>query len=82
MGHHPLLGDKSKMSHLLINNVENSSFERPDVFGFKLQSGQTKRNKIYIYCFLTKHTTLRSQSKDWLVLNQDNVSECSDMFSV
>ena len=63
MGHRPLLGDKSKMSRLLINNVENSSFERSDVFGFKLQSGQTKSNKIYIDCFLTKYTTLRSKSR-------------------
>ena len=31
MGHHPLLGDKSNMSQLLINNVENTSFERTDV---------------------------------------------------
>jgi hypothetical protein len=25
------------------------------------------------------HAALRSKSKDWLVLNQDNVSEWSDM---
>ena len=33
--------------------------------GFDPRSGQTKDNK---------HTALRSKSKDWLVLNQNNVS--------
>ena len=31
MGHRPLLGDKSKISQLLLNNVENISFERQDL---------------------------------------------------
>jgi hypothetical protein len=43
------------------------------------QSGQTKDYKIGIYCFFAKHAVLRKKSKDWLVLNQDNVSEWSDM---
>jgi hypothetical protein len=33
--------------------------------GFRLRSGQTKDNKIGIYCFSTKHTALRRKSKDW-----------------
>ena len=32
-------------------------------------------NKIGICCFSAKNTALRSKSKDWLALNQDNVSE-------
>ena len=42
-------------------------------------SCQTKDYKIGIYCFSAKRTTLRSQTKDWLAQNQNNVSEWSDM---
>jgi hypothetical protein len=42
-------------------------------------SGETKDYNIDICCFSTKHTALRSKSKDWLAWNQDNVSEWSDM---
>ena len=35
--------------------------------------------KIGICCFSAKHAAPRRKSKDWLVLNQDNVSEWSDM---
>ena len=37
-------------------------------------SGQTKDYKIG-----TKHTALRSKSKNWLARNQSNVSEWKDM---
>ena len=37
-------------------------------------------DKIGIYCFSAKHTALRRKSKDWLVRNQDNMSEWDDMF--
>jgi hypothetical protein len=47
--------------------------------GFKPRSGQTNEYKIGICCFSTKHTALRSESKDWLARNQNNVSEWSDM---
>ena len=47
--------------------------------GFEPRSGQTKDYKIGICCFSTKHTALRSKSKDWLARNQNNVSEWSDM---
>jgi hypothetical protein len=36
-------------------------------------------NKIGICCFSAKHAALRRKSKDWLVGNQDNVSEWGDM---
>ena len=42
--------------------------------------------EIDMYCFSAKHAELRSKSKDWLalyycffVINQDNVSEWSNM---
>ena len=42
--------------------------------GFESRSGQTKDYKIGIYFFYVKYTALRKKSKDWLALNQDNVS--------
>jgi hypothetical protein len=47
--------------------------------GFEPRSGQTKDYKIDICCFSAKHAALRIKSKDWLALNQDNVSEWGDM---
>ena len=47
--------------------------------GFEPRSGQTKDYKIGICCFSTKHVALRRKSKDWLVRNQNNVSEWRDM---
>jgi hypothetical protein len=47
--------------------------------GFEPRSDQTKYYKIGICCFSAKHVALRRKSKDWLTLNQDNVSECDDM---
>ena len=42
---------------------------------------ETKDYKNGICCFFAKHTALRSNSKDWLAQNQNNVSktEWSDM---
>ena len=47
--------------------------------GFEPSSGHTKDYKISICCFSAKHAALRRKSKDWLALNQDNVSEWRDM---
>ena len=44
--------------------------------GFKPQSGQNKDYKFGICCI---SVALRSKSNNWLALNQDNVSEWSDM---
>jgi len=41
--------------------------------------GQTKEYKIGMCCFSVKHAALRRKSKDWLVGNQDNLSEWDDM---
>ena len=48
--------------------------------GFEPQSVQTKDYKIGICCFSAKHAALRRKSKNWLVPNQDNLSEWGDMF--
>jgi len=42
--------------------------------GHEPWSGQTKDYKISICCFSDKHAALKSKSKDWLDLNQGNVS--------
>jgi hypothetical protein len=47
--------------------------------GFEPRSGQTKDYHIGIWCFSAMYTALRSNSKDWLVWNQENVSKLSDM---
>ena len=47
--------------------------------GLEPLSGQTKDYKIGICCFSTKHAALRRKSRDWLALNQNNMSEWSDM---
>ena len=48
--------------------------------GFESRSGQTKDYTIGICCFSNKHTALRRKTKDWLARNQDNVTECGDMY--
>jgi hypothetical protein len=48
-------------------------------YAFKSSSGKTNDYEIGICCFSDKLATLMSKSKDWLALNQDNVSEWSDM---
>ena len=50
--------------------------------GFECLSGQTKVYKTVIHCFSSKHEVLRRKSKDCLVLNQYNVSELSNMFTL
>ena len=59
----------------MVSVLASSAVDR----GFKPRSGQTKDYKISIYCFSAKHTALRRKNKDWLVRNQDNVSEWGDI---
>jgi len=55
--------------------LDSSAVDR----GFEPQSGKTKDYTIGIGYFSAKHAALRRKSKDWLVRNQDNVSEWGDM---
>ena len=59
----------------MVSVFTSSSVDR----GFEPRSDQTKYYTIGICCFSAKHVALRRKSKDWLTLNQDNVSECDDM---
>jgi hypothetical protein len=46
---------------------------------FRSWWGQNKDYIIGICCFSSKHSALRSKSKDWWAQNQNNVSEWSEM---
>jgi hypothetical protein len=59
----------------MVSVLASSAVDR----GFEPRSVQTKDYKIGICCFSAKHATLRRKSKDWLVWNEDNVSEWGDM---
>ena len=65
----------SKIGGVVVGVLASSAVDR----GFELRSGQTKDCKIGICCFSAKYAALRRKSKDWLVRNQNNVSEWSDM---
>ena len=47
--------------------------------GFEPRSDKTKDDTIGICCFSTKFAALTKKSRDWLVRNQDNVSEWGNM---
>ena len=47
--------------------------------GFGQLSRQPKNYETDICCFFDNQTALSSKSKDWFVLNQDNVPEWIDM---
>jgi hypothetical protein len=59
----------------MVSVLASSAVDR----GFDPRSGQTKDFKVGICCFSAKHAAFRRKSKDWLALNQNNVSEWSDM---
>ena len=71
-----------KPTFMRINGVMDDVLASNAVdFGFEERSGQTKDYKISIDRFSAKHASLRTNSKGWLALNQDNVSEWNDMFT-
>ena len=63
------------MGGVMVSLLASSAIDH----GFEPRSCQTKDYKIGICCFPAKHTALRRKNKDWLALNQDNVSEWGDM---
>ena len=60
---------------VMVSVLASSTVDR----GFEPRSGQTKDYKLGICCFSAKHAALMRKSKDWLVRNQNNVSEWGDM---
>jgi hypothetical protein len=59
----------------MVSVLASSAVDR----GFEPRSGQTKDYKIGICYFTAMYAALRRKSKDWVVRNQDNVSEWGDM---
>jgi hypothetical protein len=70
-------GINNHIGGVMVSVFASSALDR----GFKSRSGQTKDYKIGICCFSGKHAALRRTSKDWLVRNQDNVSEWRSLFA-
>ena len=70
-----LLGQANHTGGIMVSVLASSVVDR----GFQPRTGQTKDYKIGICCFSAKHAALRRKSKDWLVRNQNNVTEWSDM---
>ena len=60
----------NRIGGVMVSELDSSVIDR----GFEPHSGHTKDYKFGICCFSSKHTALRSKSKDWLARNQDNVS--------
>jgi hypothetical protein len=61
----------NRICGVLVSVLASGAVDR----GFGLRSSRTKDYAIGICCFSAKHTAFRSKNKDWLVRNQDNVSE-------
>ena len=65
----------NRIGGVMVSVLASSVVDR----GFEPRSGQTKDYKIGIRYFSDTPAALWRKSKDWLALNQDNVSEWSDM---
>jgi hypothetical protein len=63
----------------LANNIVSVLVSRGVDHGSEPWWGQTKDYESGIHCISAKHVALKRKSKDWLALNQDNVSEWGDM---
>jgi hypothetical protein len=71
------INQKHRIGGVMVSVLAESAVDRV----FEPPSGQTKDYKIGICCFSAKHAPLRRKSKDWLALNQNNVSAWSDIFT-
>ena len=69
------INQKHRIGGVIVSELASSVVDH----GFGPQSGQTKDYEFGIFCFSSEHASLRRKSKDWLVRNQNNVSEWTDM---
>ena len=69
------INQKHRIGGVMVSVLASSAVD----CGFEPRSGQTKDYKIGICYFSAKLAALRRKSKDWLVRNQHNVFEWSDM---
>jgi len=65
----------NRIGGVMVNVLASSGVDR----GLEPRSDQTKVYEISICCFSAKNTSLRSKKKNWLVRNQNKVSEWSDL---
>ena len=65
----------NRIGFVMVTVLTSSAVDR----GFQPRAGQTKDYEIGMCCFSAKHAASRRKSKDWLVRNQDNVSEWGNM---
>jgi len=63
------------IGYVMISVLVLSTVDRGDV----PWSYKTKDDNIGMCCFSSKHPALRSESKDWLARNLDNLSEVSNI---
>ena len=65
---------------VMIRGVASRAVDRWVGLGWVgLRSNLTKDYTIFIYRFPSTHTALRNKRKDWLAMNQNTMSELSDM---
>jgi hypothetical protein len=69
------INQQHRIGGVIVSVLASSAVYR----GFEPRSGQTNDYKIGICCFSSMHAPLRRKSKDWLVRNQNNASEWSDI---
>jgi hypothetical protein len=65
--------DKYHIGGVTISVFSTSAVDR----GLDPRVGQIKDYEIGIWCFSTKHTSLKKNGKEWLARNQDTVSRVS-----
>ena len=68
-------GSNWRIGGVMVSVLALSAVDRE----FESRSCQTKDYKIGFCCFTAKQSALRRKNKNWLPLNQDNVSEWGDM---
>ena len=61
----------NRIGGIMVSVLASSAVDR----GFESLFGQTKYYAIGICLFSVRNMALKSKSKNWLVRNQDNVSE-------
>jgi hypothetical protein len=72
---HDIFTHINRICELMVSVLVWSAIDRR----FQPHSGQSKDYEIDICCFSAKHAALMRKNKDWLVRNQNNVSQWSDM---
>ena len=69
------INQKHRIGGVMVSVLASSVVDR----GFEPRSDQTKDYQIGICCFSARHAALQRKSNDWLVRNQNNVFEWSDI---